>query len=103
MGKLIDVTPFEGMGRDEMAEARKRMSESGETRILVKAGRPDVIASDAITNVSFSDWKRYKHGEVEMVSVEEREVPGIVAILRANRDMDVRQALADLRAYMPIM
>lgn len=53
-------------------------------------------------DVRFARYAEYQQRRVEAGAATVREV-GIVAILRAKRDMDVRQALADLRAYMPGM
>lgn len=97
MGKLIDITPFERIGVDDIAEERKRIEANGERRIIVKAERPKEITERALVNIEYHEWKRYKHGELEVVIVEEWEIPGVLAILRGNADMNVRQALEDLR------
>lgn len=99
MGVLTDITPFKGMGRDEIAEERERLEATGEASILVKAERPAEITEEALTSVAYHEWKRYRHGQLAMVRVERREVPGVLAILKANPGMDVAKAVSDLRAF----
>lgn len=80
-----------------MAASVEYAKQDGENAYWVKPERPGEITRDGLLRVTFQEHMQHVHGEREMVSVREYEVPGVLAILKACPDMDVRQALSDLR------
>ena len=97
MGRLIDITQFDGMSKEERKAKAEELDRTGRTVILVKPTRPREMTAQAIVDIAFHEWKQHSHGQLELVRMEEREVPGVLAILKACPDMNVRQALSDLR------
>ena len=97
MGRLIDITQFDGMSEEERKAKAEELDRTGRTVILVKPTRPREMTAQAIVDIAFHEWKQHSHGQLELARMEEREVPGVLAILKACPDMDVRQALSDLR------
>lgn len=80
-----------------MATSVEYAKQDGENAYWVKPERPGEITRDGLLRVTFQEHMQHVHGEREMASVREYEVPGVLAILKACPDMDVRQALSDLR------
>lgn len=65
--------------------------------LLVKVERPKEITKEALVGMDYRDWQRKRHGQLDTASIREDEVPGVLAILEDNPDMDVREALRELR------
>lgn len=93
MGSIIDSTPFEGLGE----EGAKLTREAGENAYWVNPGRPDELSREGLLRTTYQEYQMHRHGDLDRVSVKEREIVGVLDLLKRNDSMTTHEALETLR------
>ena len=94
MGTIIDPTPFEDLAE----EGAKLTREAGENAYWVNPGRPDELSREGLLRTTYQEYQMHRHGSLDRVSVKEREIVGVLDLLKHNDSMTAREALEALRS-----
>lgn len=94
MGEMIDASRYRGLDEEEM----RRVREAGENAFWTSPGRPPELSRAALLKTTYQDYQRHRHGLGEWVSIKEREIGGVLDLLKRNESMTTGEALEALRA-----
>lgn len=94
MGTMIDTTRFDSL--DE--EGAKLTREAGENAYWVNPGRSDELSREGLLRTTYQEYQMHRHGSLDRVSVKEREIVGVLDLLKRNDSMTTREALEALRS-----
>lgn len=94
MGTMIDATRLDGLGE----EGAKRAREAGENAYWVNPGRPGELSREGLLRTTYQEYQMHRHGGLDRVSIKEREIGGVLDLLKRNDSMTTGEALEALRS-----